>query len=170
MLGAERATKNQSMISTHHMSCNHSHPSGFYSDKRPNTSALLSYAHINMPKESPKWNQSASTWRHTSHRYSFSKDNRFKDSPPYYTDIIHPQFPSTMTSKTCTFGKDVKKPISCVLLRNAKEKPGPDRYDMTTTDESPRKASKGKTFGLGWNGHKKTYLKHRSDVYAEFHT
>ena len=88
-----------------------------------------------MPKEAPKWNQSSTTWRHTSHKYSFSKDNRFKDSPPYYTDILEPQIPSSITSKSCTFGKGNKKPISVVTLRNAKEKPGPDRYDLKGFDE-----------------------------------
>ena len=123
------------MISTHHMSCNQSQRTNFYSENRPNTSVLLSYAHIKMPKEAPKWNQSSTTWRHTSHKYSFSKDNRFKDSPPYYTDILEPQIPSSITSKSCTFGKGNKKPISVVTLRNAKEKPGPDRYDLKGFDE-----------------------------------
>ena len=123
-----------------------------------------------MPKESPKWNQSTATWRHTSHKYSFSKDSRFKDSPPYYTDILEPQIPSSLTSRSCTFGKGTKKPISVVTLRNANEKPGPDRYEMKIFDESPRVKSKGKTFGLGWKHYEKNYIKHRSDAYAEFHS
>lgn len=166
----DRVRKNQSMISTHHMSCNQSHATNFYSQHRPNTSVLLSYSHIPMPKERVKWSQSASTWRHTSQNYSFSKDNRFKDSPPYYTDIIEPQIPTSLASKSCTFGKGNKRPISTVILRNAKEKPGPDRYHMKSFDQQPRSLSKGKTFGLGWKHYEKNYLKHRSDAYAEFHS
>jgi hypothetical protein len=123
-----------------------------------------------MPKESPQWNQSSTTWRHSSQKYSFSKDTRFKDSPPYYTDILKPELPSTITSKSCTFGKGDKKPISVVTLRNAKEKPAPDRYNLSFFDETPRQTSKGKTFALGWKHYEKNYIKHRSDVYAEFQT
>lgn len=170
MASVDRVKKNQSMISTHHMSCNQSHATNFYDEHRPNTSVLLSYSHIPMPKERPKWNQSASTWRHTSHKYSFSKDNRFKDSPAYYSDILKPEIPTSLASKSCTFGKGNKKPISSVVLRNAKEKPAPDRYTMRSFDEQPRSISKGKTFGLGWKYYEKNYIKHRSDAYAEFHS
>lgn len=76
------------MNSTHHMSCNQSNATGFYSLNKQNKTALLNYAHIAMPKEHPRWNQSAATWRNTSHKYSFSKDGRFKDSSFYYNDII----------------------------------------------------------------------------------
>jgi hypothetical protein len=123
-----------------------------------------------MPKEQARWNQSSATWRHTTHKYSFSKDSRFKDSPAYYSDILEPQIPTSLTSKSCTFGKGTRKPISAVILRNAKEKPAPDRYDMSVTDEQPRHSSKGKTFGLGWKHYERNYIKHRSDAYAEFHT
>jgi hypothetical protein len=116
----DRVQKNQSMNSTHHMSCNQSYTSNFNSEQRPNTTALLSYAHIPMPKQHPKWNQSATTWRHTSHKYSFSKDSRFKDYTVNYSDIIEPQLPNSLTSKSCTFVKGTKKPISVVILRNAK--------------------------------------------------
>jgi hypothetical protein len=58
-----------------------------------------------------------------------------------------------LASKSCTFGKGTRKPISAVILRNAKEKPGPDRYDFNGYDESPRRPSKGKTFGLGWRNY-----------------
>ncbi len=37
-------------------------------------SADLVYSDKPMPKDTPRWNQSASTWRHTSPRYSFSKN------------------------------------------------------------------------------------------------
>jgi hypothetical protein len=123
-----------------------------------------------MPKEHPKWNQSVSTWRHTSHKYSFSRDSRFKNNSLYYTDIIEPQIPNTISNKSCTFGKGNKRPISTVILRNAKEKPAPDRYNMHSFDEQPRSVSKGKSFGLGWKSYERNYIKHRSDAYAEFHT
>lgn len=87
-----------------------------------------------MQKEHPRWNQSSATWRHASHQFSFSKDSRFKDSPPYYSDIIEPQIPNTITGKSCSFGSGTRRPISNVVLRNAKEKPAPDRYDLTTVD------------------------------------
>lgn len=119
-----------------------------------------------MPKETPKWNQSATTWRHSTHKYSFSKDNRFKENCSYYSDILKPQIPSTLTPRSCSFGKGTRKPISDVVLRNAKEKPGPDRYDMKLLDERPRSQSKGKTFGLGWKHYERNYIKHRKDPYA----
>lgn len=162
--------KNQSMISTHHMSCNQSKASNFYSEVRPSKTPLTNYAHIPMLKETPRWNQSSATWRHTAKRYSFSKDSRFKDESFNYSDIIEPQIPSFISSKSCTFGKGNRKPISEVVLRNAKEKPGPDRYDMGITDEQPRQPSKGKIFGLSWKAYEKTFINHRSDIYAEFQT
>jgi hypothetical protein len=75
-----------------------------------------------------------------------------------------------LTSKSCTFGKGNRKPISAVVLRNAKEKPGPDRYDLKIVDETPRSKSKGKTFALGWKHYERNYITHRKDAYAEFHS
>ena len=37
-------------------------------------SVQLIYSDKPMSKDTPRWNQSASTWRNTSPRYSFSKD------------------------------------------------------------------------------------------------
>lgn len=130
----ERISKNQSMASTYHISCKQSHATHFPYSDRPNTSVLLSYAHLSLPKEQPKWNQSATTWRHSSHRYSFSKESRFKDHSSYHSDILKPEIPTTLTTRSCTFGRGAKTPISTVILRNAKEKPGPDRYDMKIVD------------------------------------
>lgn len=170
MTSQERLGKNQSMNSTHHMSYNQSQATNFYQEGRPNTSVLLSYAHLPMAKDTPRWNQSSATWRHTSPHFSFSKDNRFRDHSLNYSDILEPQIPSTNANKSCTFGKGTRRPISNVVLRNAKEKPAPDRYDLTGVDESPRRRSKGKTFGLSWRAYEKNYIKHRSDAYAEFHS
>lgn len=50
MKNQERTNKNHSMISTHHMSCNQSYATNFYDNHRPNTAALLNYAHTSMPK------------------------------------------------------------------------------------------------------------------------
>ena len=130
MSSMSKFRKNHSLNSTHHMSCNQSYATNFQGDLQQNQSVMLNYAHIPMQKVVPRWNQSASTWRHTSHKYSFSKDSRFKEPEVYYTDILKPEIPSSLTNKYCTFGKGVKKPISTVVLRNAKEKPAPDRYDL----------------------------------------
>lgn len=35
----------------------------------------------------PLWRQSSSTWRHTSYRYSFSRDSRFKQDKASHLDI-----------------------------------------------------------------------------------
>lgn len=78
MSSQERFRKNQSMNSTHYMSCNQSYATNFNNDNRPSTSVLMNYAHIPMPKENVKWNQSVATWRNTARRFSFSKDSRFK--------------------------------------------------------------------------------------------
>ena len=88
-----------------------------------------------MPKEDPIWNQSSATWRHTSHKYSFSRGERFHQNPLNYSDILEPSLPSSLhPAKSCTFGKGHRRPISEVVLRNAKEKPAPDRYNMETQD------------------------------------
>lgn len=129
-------------------------------------SVLLEYAHQPMQKELPRWTQSASTWRHTSYRYSFSKDRRFKDEQLNYSDILEPTLPSTNNNKSCSFGKGIRKPISEVVLRNAKEKPAPCAYDMNTHDESPRSARYGKTFGIGWSNFERVHIPHRKDVYS----
>jgi hypothetical protein len=73
-----------------------------------------------MNKDRADFNQSTATWRHTSHQYSFAKGKRFKDNTPYYSDIIEPKIGTTLTSKSCTFGKGTRRPISNVVLRNAK--------------------------------------------------
>ena len=80
----------------------------------------LIYANKPMSKDTPRWNQSAATWRNTSPRYSFSKDERFRTRKYYYSDVIEPELPTTRSSISCTFGKDDKKPISVSVLRNAK--------------------------------------------------
>jgi hypothetical protein len=71
--------KNRSMLSTHHMSCNYSHGTNFYEETKGNKSAVLAYSEIPFEKITPRWNQSSATWRYTSHKYSFSKDSRFKN-------------------------------------------------------------------------------------------
>jgi len=121
MSSQDRFRKNQSMNSTHHMSCNHSNTTNFYIGNKPKTATVVNYSRIPIPKECPRWTQSASTWRHTSHKYGFSKDSRFKDNSSYCSDIIEPHLPSSINSnKSCTFGKGNKRPISVVVLRNAK--------------------------------------------------
>ena len=89
--------KNKSMLSTQNMSCAQSYATNFYNDQKANKSALLEYADIPFEKITPRWNQSAATWRNTSHKYSFSKDSRFKDYKVEYTDIIEPEIPTTRT-------------------------------------------------------------------------
>ena len=110
----------------------------------------LSYAGIPMKKETPGWNQSSSTWRHTSPKFAFPKGDTFKKDKASHLDIIQPEIPTTKSPVACTFGKGRRRPISIVTLRNAKEKPAPDRYSMKNLDESTRTPEKGKTFGLTW--------------------
>ena len=159
------------MNSTHHMSCNHSYASHYSPEGRPGSSVLPNYAHLPLPKEDLRWNQSSATWRHAAHKYSFSRQDRFRDSPLAHSDILQPDLPSSLNpAKSCTLGKGHRSPISEVLLRNAKEKPAPDRYSMEAHDEQPRRKSQGKSFGLGWKAYERNYIKHRSDAYAEFHS
>ena len=129
------SAKPNSMHSTHHMSCNHSYATHFSPEGRPGSSVLQNYAHLSMPKEDPRWNQSSATWRHTPHKYSFSRGERFHQSQLAYSDILEPSIPSSFNpAKSCTFGKGHRRPISEVVLRNAKEKPAPDRYHMESHD------------------------------------
>lgn len=76
--------KDSSMVSTF-MSKNKT-GSGFFSPRHNNPE--LPYANLPLNKDTPRWNQSSSTWRHTSHRYSFSRDDRFRDNKIYYSDIL----------------------------------------------------------------------------------
>lgn len=101
--------KDNSMVSTH-ISKNNQSGSGFFSPT--NKKVSLPYADVPINKDVPKWNQSSSTWRHTSHRYSFSKEDRFRDKKLYYSDILEPDLGSTNQNKSCTFGKGNKRPIS----------------------------------------------------------
>jgi hypothetical protein len=118
----------------------------------------------------PLWRQSASTWRHASPRFSFSKDSRFKDFKCSHLDIQKLELPSSLRSKSCTFGKGTRRPISVITLRNAKLTPSPDRYNLDDYFEETRQPEKGKTFGLPWSTYKKVYIKHRKDAYAEHFT
>lgn len=69
--------KNKSNLSTMHMSNHMSACTGKESEDKNNPPPLY-YASIPMKKDLPDWNHSSATWRHSSHRYSFSKDSRFK--------------------------------------------------------------------------------------------
>jgi hypothetical protein len=128
------SAKPQSMNSTHHMSCNYSYASHFSPEGRAGSAVLPNYAHLPLRKEDPRWAQSSATWRHTAHKYSFSRQDRFRESPLSHSDILQPTLPSTLNPKACTFGKGNRRPISEVVLRNAKEKPAPDRYSMQIVD------------------------------------
>lgn len=127
-MNSPKHKRDGSMVSTQ-MTKNQSAFTGFF-DSELRKKAILEYADRPFTKEVPRWNQSSSTWRHASHRYSFSRDDRFRTKKYYYTDIIEPELPSTNHHKSCTFGKGGRKPISEVILRNAKEKPSPDAYNL----------------------------------------
>ena len=73
-----------------------------------------------MTKDKPDWGQSASTWRHTSLSHKFSKTKRFSNDKASHTDIIEIEHPPTNNKVACTFGKGKKRPISVVVMRNAK--------------------------------------------------
>lgn len=156
--------KEASMLSTQ-MTKNCSAITGFF-DSEMRKKAILRYADKPLPKDVPRWGQSAATWRNTSHRYSFSRDDRFRTKKYSYSDIIEPELPTTNHNKSCTFGKGNRKPISEVILRNAKEKPSPDAYSMDKFHEETRSPEKGKTFGIGWKHYERTYIQHRKDVYS----
>ena len=71
------------------------------------------------PKKIPNWNQSSSTWRHTSYRYSVPKAKRF-NKIKQVSLVYDPELKSTKVEKTCSLGKGKKEPISEIILRNAK--------------------------------------------------
>ena len=119
-----------------------------------------------MKKETPDWNQSSATWRNSSPKYAFPKGDRFNTQRAAHLDIIQPEIPSTKSPVYCTFGKGKRRPISIVALRNAAEKPAPDRYSMKSFDERTRTPEKGKTFGLGWKNYEKVYIDWRKDNYS----
>ena len=81
--------KNKTNQSTTHISNNISSRTGAVLDDKDYPPDLY-YASLPIEKRRPDWNQSASTWRHSSHRYSFSKDSRFKDPSLTHMDILEP--------------------------------------------------------------------------------
>ena len=156
---------NTSMISTLNNSRNYSAKTRHYIQNEGKRANLL-YASKPFKKDTIKWNQSVSTWRNATPKISFSKDQRFRTTQPYSLDIIEPEVVDTKSKKTCSFGSGKKKPISDVVLRNAKEKPSPNTYYIAHLDEQTRKPSKGQTIPHGWKDYEKVYLTHRKDVYS----
>lgn len=63
-----------SVLSTVHNTLRHSNRTG---NSRPKTANLI-YAKKPYSKDTPKWNQSVSTWRFSSRTQTFSKDKRFR--------------------------------------------------------------------------------------------
>lgn len=111
--------KNQSFASTFYPTNNNSTSNGITIKNRPQT-ASLPYSNKPLRKSVIAWNQSSSTWRNSTKRYSFSKEKRFKTTAPNCLDILEPEMPDTKSKKSCSFGKGNKKPISENTLRNAR--------------------------------------------------
>lgn len=85
-------------------------------------------------------------------------------------DILQPELPSTNNNKSCTFGKGERKAISDIILRNAKEKPAANVYDLKIFDQSLRTPNHGKSFGISWKNYEKAHIPHRKDVYSGIFT
>ena len=110
---------NISMISTLNNSRNYSAKTRQHIQDEGKRVNLL-YANKPFKKSTIKWNQSVSTWRNGTPQISFSKEKRFRTSKAYSLDIIEPEVVDTKSKKTCTFGRGNRKPISDIVLRNAK--------------------------------------------------
>ena len=93
--------KNESMNETAYFSVTNC--SGFHLHPKSKVSSLVQ-SQKTSPKKIPNWNQSSSTWRHTSYRYSVPKAKRFNKMKEVSL-VYDPDLKSTKVDKTCTLGK-----------------------------------------------------------------
>jgi len=108
--------------------------------------------------------QSASTLQHANIAWGFSKADRFPKNRGSYEFASILEIPSSLNSKTTSFGFGNKIVMSEVNSKFAKDNPAPDRYNLKSDFESKHK---GRTFGLPHSVYAKTYMPGSNVVHPE---
>lgn len=106
--------------------------------------------------DSVLWNQSSSTWLHSSPNHSFPKAPRFQfKKNSLQMDMIN--LPSTLGKRTTNLGYSQKQFIPESQLNNAKNIPAPNFYHIQDFTEIDEKSLKGKSFGLSYSFYQRVY-------------
>lgn len=118
-----------------------SHP--FSSPKRPPSLPTLETEPNYI--DSVLWNQSSSTWMHSTPVHSIPKARRFHTgSVSAQIDTIN--LPSTLSARTTSLGYSQKEFIPESQLNNAKNIPSPSTYHLKTSVDENKQFRKGKYF------------------------
>jgi hypothetical protein len=99
--------------------------------------------------------QSASILQHANIAWGFTKAERFQKIRSNYEFASVLEIPSTLKSKSTSFGYGHKIVMSDVNSKHSKDVPGPDRYSLKS-DFDPK--HKGRTFGLPHSVYAKVYV------------
>lgn len=106
--------------------------------------------------DSVLWNQSSSTWLHSSPWHAFPKALRFQmKSSPIQIDTIN--MPSTLGKKATALGYSKKQFIPESTLNNAKNIPASNFYHIKSFLEEDETMKKGKSFGLSYDYYQRVY-------------
>lgn len=106
--------------------------------------------------DSVLWNQSSSTWMHSTPIHSFPKAIRFQGkNSNLQLDNIH--LPTTLNKRTTSLGYAQKEFIPESQLNNAKNIPSPNFYHLKDWLEEDQIARRGKSFGLGYSYYQRVY-------------
>lgn len=106
--------------------------------------------------DSVLWNQSSSTWLHSSPIHSFPKAQRFQfKGSSLQMDLIN--LPSTLGKRTTNLGYSQKQFIPESQLNNAKNIPAPNFYHIQDFVELDERKKKGKSFGLSYAFYQRVY-------------
>ena len=99
--------------------------------------------------------QSASTLQHASYSWAFPKAERFPKirTSSEFSSVL--DLPTTLSNKATTFGFGNKIVMSEVNSKQAKDNPGPDRYNLKSDFDVK---NKGRSFGLPFSVYAKNYL------------
>ena len=95
--------------------------------------------------DSVLWNQSSSTWMHSTPVHSIPKARRFHTgSVSAQIDTIN--LPSTLSARTTTLGFSQKEFIPESQLNNAKNIPSPSTYHLRSSVDENKQRRKGRNF------------------------
>ncbi len=95
--------------------------------------------------DSVLWNQSSSTWLHSTPVHSIPKARRFHTgSVSAQIDTIN--LPSTLSARSTTLGFSHKQFIPESQLNNAKNIPSPSTYHLKSSVDENKQLRKGKNF------------------------
>ena len=131
----------------------------------------LYYANIPMPKETPHWNQSASTLRHTTTNFRFAKSARFTEPKVSYQDSQQLDYPSSLAVRARSLGFGKRTSIPEVFV-NGKYKVSENcpfyevDKDQLQRTNSAAILGRGKSFGIAWRHYEAARTPHRATVHS----